>query len=110
MQMQLSEKPFLQIKNGEKTVEVRLLDDKRKTLKVGDRISFTNRETGDIINAKVVALHNFSSFEKLFCGERFKKCGFNNYTCEEAVKEMYNYYSPEEEKRLGVLGIEIKLI
>lgn len=36
--MKLNESPFDKIKNGTKTVEFRLYDDKRKQIKVGDNI------------------------------------------------------------------------
>lgn len=36
--MKLNESPFDKIKNGTKTVEFRLYDDKRKQKKVGDNI------------------------------------------------------------------------
>ena len=39
--MKLNESPFDRIKNGTKTVEFRLYDDKRKQIKVGDKIEFS---------------------------------------------------------------------
>ena len=45
-QMGLYEEPFQSIKAERKTIEVRLNDDKRKKLRVGDQIVFTKlRET-----------------------------------------------------------------
>ena len=41
-EMRLNNEPFNKIKEGTKTVELRLLDEKRKTLRVGDKIIFTN--------------------------------------------------------------------
>lgn len=39
-EMKLLEDPFEQIKSGAKTVEIRLFDEKRKVLRVGDIIEF----------------------------------------------------------------------
>jgi len=39
--MKLNEEPFEKIKNGTKTVEFRLYDEKRKQIKVGDKIEFS---------------------------------------------------------------------
>ena len=39
--MKLNQSPFDRIKNGTKTVEFRLYDDKRKQIKVGDKIEFS---------------------------------------------------------------------
>lgn len=43
--MRLHNSPFKLIKNGTKTIELRLNDEKRKLIKVGDIIRFTNRVT-----------------------------------------------------------------
>ena len=40
--MKLKNEPFVSIKNGLKTIEMRLFDEKRKQIKVGDTIEFTN--------------------------------------------------------------------
>ena len=39
--MKLNNEPFNLIKNGTKTVELRLNDEKRKLLNIGDKIEFT---------------------------------------------------------------------
>lgn len=40
--MKLQEDPFERIKNGTKTVEFRLYDEKRQTIQIGDEIEFSN--------------------------------------------------------------------
>ena len=49
-EMRLNNEPFNKIKEGTKTVELRLLDEKRKTLRVGDKIIFTNRANNEKID------------------------------------------------------------
>ena len=39
--MKLNESPFERMKNGTKTIEFRLYDEKRKQIKVGDQIEFS---------------------------------------------------------------------
>ena len=39
--MKLNEGPFERIKNGTKTIEFRLYDEKRQQIKVGDKIEFS---------------------------------------------------------------------
>ena len=65
IKMKLKSLPFKQIKEGSKTVEVRLLDEKRKELNVGDVIVFQNVQTGEEIKKEVVALKIFPSFAAL---------------------------------------------
>lgn len=103
--MKLNESPFERIKNGTKTIEFRLYDEKRQKIKVGDKIEFsktTNLEEKLLVD--VVELYRESTFENLFR---------NLYTNEEEImtktKAMYNIYSPEKEQQYGVLGIKIKI-
>ena len=44
-EMKLNNGPYVNIKNGTKTIELRLNDEKRQLLKIKDLIEFTNRET-----------------------------------------------------------------
>ena len=39
--MKLNESPFERIKNGSKTIEFRLYDEKRQKVKIGDKIEFS---------------------------------------------------------------------
>ena len=39
--MKLNKSPFERIKNGTKTIEFRLFDEKRQQIKVGDKIEFS---------------------------------------------------------------------
>lgn len=74
MEMHLADIPYEKIKSGEKTVEIRLYDEKRKLLKVGDRIIFYKGEARDSgFSAKVTGLYRFESFEELFKSPLFDK-------------------------------------
>ena len=104
--MKLNESPFERIKNGTKTVEFRLYDEKRKQIKIGDKIEFSKLpELQETILVEVIDLYREETFEKIF-----KKL----YTDEEEIKRktnsMHQFYSPEKEKEYGVIGIKISLI
>lgn len=107
-QMHLDENPFNQIKNGTKTIEIRLNDEKRRQIKVGDTIRFTNLITNELLDTKVINLHKFPNFEELY--KNFDKTSLG-YTKEEIAspKDMEAYYPLEKQKKYGALGIEIKL-
>jgi ASC-1-like (ASCH) protein len=105
-QMRLHPLPFEQIKNGSKTIEVRLNDEKRQQIKVGDEIEFSSRsEPEDKITTKVVNLLYFPTFSKLFDAYPPEVFGA---TSKEELVGIYKYYTIEEEKRYGVVGIKIK--
>ena len=52
IEMGLQSKPFNQIKNGSKTIELRLFDTKRKDIKIGDRIEVFERIEDYYANTK----------------------------------------------------------
>ena len=65
MQLQLT--PFQKIKDGSKTIELRLNDEKRQKVRIGDFIEFTCADDADQkIQTRVTALHRFSSFAELY--------------------------------------------
>ena len=102
--MKLQNEPFKQIKKGTKEIEIRLNDEKRKFFEINDYIEFTNISTLEIMFVKITNLYHFESFEKLFNNFDNSILGCGSY------EEMYKYYSKEEEKKYGVLGIEIKVL
>ena len=110
-QMSLHLLPFERMQKGEKIYELRLNDEKRQLLQVGDEITFTCRENGDTLCAKVVSLLPFKSFSALYQTLDLRLCGYREgeiFTA--SPKDMEAYYSQEEIERWGVLAIKIKLI
>jgi len=106
-EMKLNNEPFECIKNGTKTIELRLNDEKRKLLTVRDYIEFTNRVTNEKLLVEVIDLFKYNSFEELY--KHFNKIEMGYSINEEAnPKDMENYYSKEEQEKYGVLGIKIK--
>lgn len=72
----LADAPFEKIKNGTKTVELRLYDEKRRTVSVNDSIIFSNA-AGDTVSVAVKALHRFADFKELYSRLDLLKCGYN---------------------------------
>lgn len=108
--MKLNPSPFEMIKSGKKTIELRLLDEKRRQVKEGDKIIFTNTDTGETMDMKVVKLHCFNSFEELYKVLPLLKCGYTTEDINDAQPaDMEQYYSAEEQKKYGVVGIELCL-
>ena len=107
--MHLREKPFFMIKSGQKDIEMRLYDEKRQKIKVGDKIEFSNEETGQTLETEVVNVHVYENFNKLY--ENFDKKRLGYMDGEVAKPEdMSQYYSVPEINKYGVVGIEIKRI
>ena len=106
--MKLNPRPFEMIKCGQKTIEMRLFDEKRQHFREGDELTFTNRETGESISTKIKKIHHFATFEELYRSLPLMQCG---YTAEEIEKaspaDMQQYFPIEEQQKYGVVGIEL---
>lgn len=106
--MRLHNEPFSKIKNGTKTIEMRLNDEKRQLISVGDIIEFENRVTLEVINTEVINLYKFNSFDELY--KHFNKI-ILGYDEDDSANsdDMEQYYLMEEQDKYGVLAIEIRL-
>ena len=103
--MKLNESPFNRMKNGTKTIEFRLFDEKRQQIKVGDKIEFSKLpDLQEKLLVDVVELYSEDTFENLF-----RKLYTNEEEITRKTKAMYEIYSQEKEQQYGVLGIRIKI-
>lgn len=109
--MRLNTSPFNMIKSGEKTIELRLNDEKRSRISVGDEIEFISTENSEEhIYTIVKALHKFHSFKELYRNLPLTKCGYTqDDVCNARAEDMNMYYSVEQQNKYGVLGIELVL-
>ena len=97
------------IRTGQKTIELRLLDEKRRAVGVGDVIVFVNTDTSEMLEAVVKVLYHFDTFEELYGSLPLLKCGYTPENVGGAsFRDMEQYYSAEEQSKYGVVGIEIR--
>lgn len=103
--MKLNESPFEMIKNGTKTIEFRLYDEKRQGVKIGDKIEFSKLpDLQEKLLVDVLELYQEDTFERLF-----RKLSFNEEEVIRKTRAMHEIYSQEKEQQYGVLGIKIKI-
>lgn len=105
--LNLNKEPFSLIKQGKKTVEMRLYDERRQKIAVGDELVFINRATNETLKVVVVKIEHYHSFQNLYAHVANTLLG---YSSEETAdyRDMYTYYSQEAEKKYGVLAIYIR--
>ena len=110
--MKLSPSPFWLMAEGKKTIELRLYDEKRKAISVGDTITFVNSEDSSaVLNVIVVELFAFNSFDELYQNLPLLECGYIEEDINMAsASDMELYYSKEQQRQYGVVGIKISLI
>ena len=109
--MKLNPQPFAMIKNGLKTIELRLYDEKRRLIKTDDTIIFSNTEhPAEQITTRVIRLHIFDSFTALYQSLPLDQCGYLPEELHNASPaDMNIYYSENLQSQYGVVGIELQL-
>ena len=108
--MKLNPKYFEYMKNGTKRVEVRLNDEKRRCIQIGDEIIFFFfLELIDEIYTEIIGLKIKKSFKELINTLDISQYSDKNETKEKFLKDLYKFYTKEKEEKYGVVGIEIKL-
>lgn len=107
-QLKLATEPFNAIISGNKTIESRLYDTKRQKIQIGDRIIFTNRDNSEqTVTAEVVGLLRYATFRDLFSHNNPRKFGGDNV--EWLENQISEFYSIEDQKIYGVIGIEFRV-
>lgn len=101
--------PYRYISNGKKDIEMRLNEEKRRLIKVGDYIRFTNVETGETVMCLVLSLTPYKDFKELYEAYPKTRLGYESWQ-KASYKDMAQYYSDEKIDKYGALAIEIKLI
>lgn len=104
--MNLWDDPFNKIKDKTKTIEMRLCDEKRSLISVGDIIEFTNTKTNEIIECTVINLYKYNDFYELYKHHDKISIGYSKDEDANPV-DMLAYYSVENIEKYGVMGIEI---
>lgn len=108
--MKLNKDPFDKMKSGKKIIEIRLYDDKRQQINIGDSIVFTklpnNKET---LTVEVVGLFRYPKIADLVSDFNMAYFGYpSNYDKDEFTNSIYSIYTPEQENEHGILGIKVK--
>ena len=108
-QLTLATDPFNAIVSGNKTIESRLYDDKRQKIQIGDQIIFTNRDNpSQTATVNVVGLLRYETFHDLFSHNNPRK--FGGESVEWLENQISEFYSTEDQRLYGVVGIEFILI
>lgn len=110
-EMSLRPGPFRKIAEGSKRYELRLYDEKRRMISVGDTITFTCTEDARTVEVRVTGLYLFASFEELYAALPLTECGYTEASAKTASpRDMEAYYPPEKQAKYGVLAIGVERI
>ena len=97
------------IKDGTKRIELRLYDEKRRSIQLGDIIEFAKSEN-EKFKAEVIGLLRYNSFADLFEDFDISILADASMTKQELLEVLGEFYSEEKQAEFGVIGIRIKLI
>ncbi|MBQ9313708.1 MAG: DUF3850 domain-containing protein [Clostridia bacterium] len=109
--LKLNPKYFEYMKNGTKIIEVRLNDEKRRNIRVGDLIIF--KKEPDLVEEIHTIVENLiyqDSFQKLVDEIETSLYSDVTETKEKYLEDIFHFYTKEEEQKYGVVGIKIKKV
>ena len=100
---------FDKIKNGEKVYEVRLNDEKRRLMKIGDDL-ILKREPEQIVtlHLKIKNLLYFKSFQAMAAILPAEQIGFAGMNHQAIVDVYHEFYTPANEEKFGVVAIQVE--
>jgi ASC-1-like (ASCH) protein len=108
--MKLNSKYFEYMKNGTKRTEIRLNDEKRRNIKIGDEIVFRKEpELTEEINTQIVNLIVKKNFKELIRNLDVSEYSHKSESEEKFLKDLYRFYTKEQEEKYGVVGIQIEM-
>ena len=109
--MKLQPDYYNYILNGTKRIEIRLFDEKRQQIKIGDTIKFLKEpELIESFNVKVVDLLRYNNFEEMFKDFDISVLADKSMTKEGLINVLEQFYTKEKQEQYGVLGIRIELL
>ena len=103
---------FDKVASGSKTIELRLNDERRRCINVGDYIVLNNLDANADFTkcvAQVTALHKFDNFATLYNTLDMTKCGYTA-TDKPNPDDMLRYYLLDRQNQYGVVGIQFELL
>jgi len=109
--MSLQRPSFDRVASGSKTVECRLYDEKRRAVKVGDRIVFkclSSGEPGESVTMRVTEIARYPDFESMVA--EIPPGSFGHASASDVLKEMGQFYSLDDQRRNGVVGMRIERV
>jgi len=107
--MKLSEPYYSLVRKKEKTVEIRVYDEKRQKLQINDFIEFTKQDGNGPFKLKIENLVYSTNFEKSIRRSTLKKCMPNIKSVKEAVNIYHSFPNYKKNaKKYGVIAIYLK--
>ena len=110
-EMKLQPEYYNFILYGTKRIEIRLNDEKRQQIKIGDSIKFLKEpELEESFKVKVIGLLRYNTFQDMFKDFDISLLADKSMTKDKLINILEQFYPKEKQDQYGVLGIRIELI
>ena len=107
--MSLRPEYYEMVRSGEKDIELRLYDEKRRRMRNGDMLLIYNAQNrNDYIRAKIVRLHIAKSFADPSTKISMPRTGFASLNA--LMSAIEKFYDTEMESKYGIVGIELEVL
>ena len=109
--MKIQPEYFNMVKERKKSIEVKLLDEKRKMFKVGDTILLKKEpELFDGVVIRITEIKYFNTFLEMAQRLSIKELGFEGKSATEVNDIYHNIYTIEDEVKYGVVAMKFELL
>ena len=109
-EMKLQDKYYEYILNGTKRIEIKLNDEKRQGIKIGDKIKFINEsDASKYFIATVCNLTYYNTIDEMFNDYNIEILADKSMTKEELRQVLMEFYTIEKQNKYGMVAILIKL-
>ena len=107
--MSLCPEYYEMVRSGEKDIELRLYDEKRRRMRNGDMLLIYNAQNrNNYIRAKIVHLHIAKSFADLAAKISMPRTGLASLGA--LMATISKFYAPDIESKYGIVGIELEVV
>ena len=108
-ELKLQPRYYEYILSGTKDIEIRLYDEKRQKINIGDIIIFKKEpELNESFKVRVIGLLRYENFDGLFEDFDIDRLADKSMRKLELLEELEKFYTKEKQKEYGVLGIRIE--
>ena len=97
--------------NGTKRIEIRLFDEKRQLINIGDRIQILKEPNLlESFEVEVVELLRYDNFKDLIDDFDISVLADKSINKKQLLSDLEKYYPKDKQQKYGVVGIRIELI
>ena len=107
--MNLQPEFYNYVTNGTKRIEIRLYDEKRQKINIGDKIKFYKSDS-DRLYVRVTNLLKYNNFVELLNDFDISILADKSLTKPKLLASLNKYYPLEQQTKLGVIAIKFEKI